>query len=96
MEINQSLCHFLREERIKAGLTLEQAAKNSGFSRWTIINWESGERSPRFVDLERYLTEGLQKTIQDFIDSNPTFPPAGLEALQGKNQKAGNCPVESQ
>jgi transcriptional regulator with XRE-family HTH domain len=90
----------IRELRKKAGFTQIELAEKTGVSRSTVYDWESGKYPPtdanKIAALEDvlHLERGeLYKVLQD---SNPTFPPAGLEALQGKNQKAGNCPVESQ
>lgn len=52
------------------GLTQMELANLSGLSRNTIINFESGRRSPRIVDLEK-ISQVLDVKIKDFL-INPT------------------------
>ena len=52
------------------GLTQVELANLSGLSRNTIINFESGRRSPRVVDLEK-ISRVLGVKIKDFF-INPT------------------------
>ena len=43
----------LKEIRQSKGWTQEELAKRSGYSRSSIINWETGKRAPKTVDIEK-------------------------------------------
>lgn len=43
----------LRQYRKAKGWTQDDLAERSGYSRSSIINWESGKRAPRTVDIDR-------------------------------------------
>ena len=46
----------LKQYRKSKGWKQEELAERSGFSRSSIINWETGKRAPRTVDIERLAT----------------------------------------
>ena len=46
----------LKEARKGKGMTQSELAKACGISRNSIINWETGKRAPRTVDIERLAT----------------------------------------
>ena len=43
----------LKAARVNAGLTQEQVMEKTGFSRQTLIRWESGKTSPKLEKLLR-------------------------------------------
>lgn len=55
--------------RKKLGLTQQELADKSGYSRNSIVNWETGKRAPRTVDVER-LADVLGISINDFLASD--------------------------
>lgn len=50
------------------GMTQNDLAEQSGYSRSSIINWETGKRAPRTVDIEKLATT-LGVSINDFLES---------------------------
>ena len=55
--------------RKKLGLTQQELAEKSGYSRNSIINWETGKRAPRTVDIEK-LADVLGISVNDFLASD--------------------------
>ena len=47
------LTEKLKQYRKARGWTQDDLAERSGFSRSSIINWESGKRAPRTVDIDK-------------------------------------------
>lgn len=60
----------LRQYRKARGWTQDDLAERSGFSRSSIINWESGKRAPRSVDIDKLaIVLGVQP--RNLIDDAP-------------------------
>ena len=53
--------------RKSKGWTQNDLAERSGYSRSSIINWETGKRAPRTVDIER-LAIALGVSPSDFLE----------------------------
>ena len=58
---------MLKQFRKAKGWTQNDLAERSGYSRSSIINWESGKRAPRSVDIEK-LAEVFGVSPRDFLD----------------------------
>ena len=58
---------MLKQFRKAKGWTQNDLAERSGYSRSSIINWESGKRAPRSVDIEK-LDEVLGVSPSDFLN----------------------------
>lgn len=54
--------------RKSKGWTQNDLAEQSGYSRSSIINWETGKRAPRTIDIER-LAIVLGVSPSDFLDN---------------------------
>ena len=61
----------IRKVRKKRGLSQEQLAKNSGLSRYSIINFETGRRDPRVKDL-RKIANALNVSVAELISDKET------------------------
>ena len=61
----------IRKVRKKRGLSQEQLAKNSGLSRYSIINFETGRRDPRVKDL-RKIAKALNVSVAELISDKET------------------------
>ena len=57
----------IRELRRAKGWTQNDLAERSGYSRSSIINWETGKRAPRTVDIEQ-LAITLGVSPSDFLN----------------------------
>ena len=78
----------LKEYRKKKGWTQDDLAERSGYSRSSIINWETGKRAPRTVDIDklaivlgippRKLLEDDSDTQNDNITISGGILPEGL------------------
>lgn len=60
------LLNEIRKERKRQGLSQEQLAKNSGLSRCSIINYESGRRDPKIKDLKK-IARALNVSVTELI-----------------------------
>ena len=65
------LLEEIRKVRKKRGLSQEQLAKNSGLSRYSIINFETGRRDPRVKDL-RKIAKALNVSVAELISDKET------------------------
>lgn len=89
----------LRQYRKARGWTQDDLAERSGFSRSSIINWESGKRAPRSVDIDklaivlgvqpRNLIDDSQDIVSDVISKDAWLLTPGLE----QNKQAENTIV---
>ena len=78
--------------RKKMGMTQQDLAEKSGYSRSSIINWETGKRAPRTVDIEK-LAEALNTTADYLLKGEPFEPePPAQETPQ--SQPVNNLPSE--
>jgi transcriptional regulator with XRE-family HTH domain len=48
-----SICHLIRQERIKKGLTQKKLAELSGVAAMTISQYERGRNAPKLLQLQR-------------------------------------------
>lgn len=78
----------LRLMRIEAHLTLDEVAFRSNFSKWTIINWESGRRSPKVEDLKTYISTVFGLSLEQFFIVNPTPTPPIAAKVAGISEQA--------
>ena len=82
----------LKQYRRLKGWNQEDLARESGYSRSSIINWETGKRAPRTVDIEK-LAQILGVSIHDLLDaqSEPQSEeePIRLQMIGTGSQKAG-------
>lgn len=78
----------IRNFREKAALTQEELAERSGFSRSTIINYESGKRSPRLEDL-KMIAAALGCTVAD-LAGNPSVAPARRRRAAGASMRSAD------
>lgn len=62
----------MKSLRLSHSLTLDEAANISKYSKWTIINWESGKRSPKVEDLNLYILRLFDMSLDEFFASNPS------------------------
>lgn len=60
----------LKQYRRLKGWNQEDLARESGYSRSSIINWETGKRAPRTVDIAK-LAQILGVSIHDLLDNQP-------------------------
>lgn len=67
--------HPIAVARLQAGLTQAQAAAALGWSRATLANFETGQRTPRLTHLEP-LAKLLNCTIYDLGYTKPKIPNA--------------------
>ena len=63
----------LKKYRKAKGWTQDDLAERSGYSRSSIINWESGKRAPRTVDIEK-LALVLDISPQDLMNDSQDMP----------------------
>lgn len=68
----------LKQVRASRGWSQKDLAEASGFSRASIINWESEKRAPRTADLER-LAEALEVPVQDFLEEGEPKEPTAFK-----------------
>ena len=61
----------IRNVRKKRGLSQEQLARNSGLSRYSIINFETGRRNPRVKDLKN-IAKALNVSVAELISDKET------------------------
>lgn len=61
----------LRKLREAAGLSQERLGELSGLSRFAILEYEAGRRSPTFTVAKR-ISSALGCSIADLDDENPT------------------------
>lgn len=73
----------LRSLRQTKGYSLEKAAGLSGYSKWTIINWESGKRSPKISDLEAYLDKGFGCSLNELLHLTTSIKTTHIEDASG-------------
>ena len=83
----------LKQYRKARGWTQDDLAERSGFSRSSIINWESGKRAPRTVDIDklamvlgvsaRDLVTDASNTANNEIPQNTWLLPASLRQETG-------------
>ena len=78
----------LIQSRKKLGWTQQDLANKSGFSRSSIINWETGRRAPRSVDIER-LAKALG-TSAAYLMSETDNPEPLIENEENENK---NLPI---
>ena len=78
----------LIQSRKKLGWTQQDLANKSGFSRSSIINWETGKRAPRSVDIER-LAKALG-TSAAYLMSETDNPEPHIENEENENK---NLPI---
>ena len=78
----------LIQSRKKLGWTQQDLANKSGFSRSSIINWETGRRAPRSVDIER-LAKALG-TSAAYLMSETDNPEPHIENEENENK---NLPI---
>ena len=71
----------LRQFRKAKGWTQGDLAELSGYSRNSIINWETGKRAPRTVDIDK-LAFVLGVTPHDLIDNGVSNSNASSEKVQ--------------
>ncbi len=72
--------------RKSKGWTQNDLAERSGYSRSSIINWETGKRAPRTVDIER-LAIVLGVSPSDFLDNiNSSNTQENLQTTTEPNQ----------
>ena len=87
----QMLGEKLKEYRKRKGWNQEDLAKYSGYSRSSIINWETGKRAPRTVDIEK-LAQILGISTYDLLDEKPATQyenePIRLQTIR-EQDKAG-------
>lgn len=57
----------LHTARYKAGVTIQELAKRTGFATVSISRWENGHRSPT-VDQLRKIAEALDCELADLIE----------------------------
>ena len=65
------LLEEIRNVRKKRGLSQEQLARNSGLSRYSIINFETGRRNPRVKDLKN-IAKALNVSVAELISDKET------------------------
>lgn len=79
---------FIKELRKKAGLTQGELAEKTGVSRSAVYDWESGKYPPtdanNIAALEDVFSLHRGELYKVLQERNPTFTPAGSEALQGE------------
>ena len=84
------LCEKLKEYRKRKGWNQEELAKQSGYSRSSIINWETGKRAPRTVDIEK-LAQTLGVSPYDLMGGKSDLPyedePIRLQTISGQNEE---------
>ena len=82
----------LKECRKRKGWNQEELAKQSGYSRSSIINWETGKRAPRTVDIEK-LAETLGVSQYDLFGENMNtqdeYEPIRLQTMTPAQNTAG-------
>ena len=59
----------LTKIRKSKGLTQTDLAERCGFSRNSIVNWETGKREPKIGDIKK-LAEALEVSPNDLLDDN--------------------------
>lgn len=82
----------LKEYRKKKGWKQEELAERSGYSRSSIINWETGKRAPRTVDIERIaLTLGVSPhdLIGESLDASEDDSPITLQNIPHAKKSNG-------
>ena len=74
----------LKEYRKAKGWTQDDLAERSGYSRSSIINWETGKRAPRTVDIDKLaIVLGIQprNLLDDVPDTQTNNLPIGGRIL---------------
>ncbi|WP_040550329.1 helix-turn-helix transcriptional regulator [Pyramidobacter piscolens] len=61
---------LIKDKRLTCGLSQNDLAANAGMSRSTIINFETGKRSPRVDDLKS-IARALGESENYFFTLNP-------------------------
>lgn len=78
----------LKKYRKSKGWNQEDLARESGYSRSSIINWETGKRAPRTVDIDK-LAQILGVSIRDLLDGQ-SGTQAEEEPIRLQTKKAEN------
>ena len=82
----------LKEYRKRKGWNQEDLAKRSGYSRSSIINWETGKRAPRTIDIEQ-LAQTLGVPTYDLLtgysDTSNAEEPIKMHTIRTESSKAG-------
>lgn len=82
----------LKKYRKSKGWNQEDLARESGYSRSSIINWETGKRAPRTVDIDK-LAQILGVSIRDLLDGQTETQtkeePINVQTIKPENPKAG-------
>ena len=82
----------LKKYRKSRGWNQEDLARESGYSRSSIINWETGKRAPRTVDIDK-LAQILGISISDLLDSQSGVQgedePIRPQTIRAESPKAG-------
>lgn len=73
----------LREARLAANLTWEQAAERLNVSRETLSNWESGSDCPDIASITR-MSKLYKVSLDDLLQD---YPKTGTNACEGKMSK---------
>lgn len=76
----------IKEKRESIGITQAGLAEKAGLSRATIVNYESGKRSPRELDLHR-IADALGCTASDLL-GDPPAPRQRRRSRDGGGAKA--------
>lgn len=82
----------LKEYRRRKGWNQEDLARESGYSRSSIINWETGKRAPRTVDIEHLaLTLGVSTCdlLGGYFDARNEEEQIKLQTIGAETPKAG-------
>lgn len=78
---------MLRQFRRAKGWTQNDLAERSGYSRSSIINWESGKRAPRSVDIEK-LADVFGVSPSEFL--NNSNEQVGVQDIPKNNNERQN------
>lgn len=80
---------MLKQFRKAKGWTQNDLAERSGYSRSSIINWESGKRAPRSVDIEK-LAKVFGVSPRDFLNGSNELAIVQDVDVSENNDKAQN------
>ncbi len=64
--MNNLIAQQIREKRQEKKITQTELSKKTQLSRNTIVNFETGKRSPRMKDLEK-IANALNISIRDLV-----------------------------
>lgn len=77
----------LRKLRIDRGLTIQELADKSGFSKRTIINWEQGTSLPRRQDTYTKLAQVFDIPVEELLTAENQFLVVASEKYGNRGMK---------